>query len=169
MPMDIADHLDWFENHVRAKISACSRDAGPLELKRVHTGHVLDNARRIAAVEDFSPQIRRATLLAALYHDLSRFDQYLEYGTFKDRDSRNHGSWSVQLMRRHGRLEGETPQIRRLCLVAVGLHNRLGLPAGLTLEERTVANAVRDADKIDITAVMAAHLAVRPYNPRKPI
>lgn len=163
--MNIAAHQEWFENHVKGKISVCARDIEPLEIKLHHTGRVLDNAMRIVAEEGFSPALRRAALLAALYHDLSRFDQYLVYGTFKDKESRNHGSWSVKLLRQHARLERESPATRRLVYIAVGLHNRLALPAALSPEEALVCNAVRDADKIDVVRVMDAKLATRPYNP----
>lgn len=163
--MEISAHEKWFADYAAQKIAACGSDAEPLTIKREHTARVLANARAIAFGEGFAPQIRRAVELGALYHDLSRFDQYLVYGTFKDRDSRNHGSWSVKLLRTLDRLAGESRQTARLVRVAIGMHNRLALPSGLSEVERLVCNAVRDADKLDIVRVMEAHLQKRPYNP----
>lgn len=163
--MDISEHEKWFADHVDAKISSCSDDSKPLRIKRDHTARVLANAAKISAEERFPETLHRSVLLAALYHDLSRFDQYLVYGTFKDKDSRNHGSWSLKLLRSHRRLEQEQPEIRSLVSLAVALHNRRYLPSGLSADEALVCNAVRDADKLDIVRVMHAHLSIAPYNP----
>lgn len=137
-----------------------------MRLKERHTRAVLGHARRIAGEERFAPPLARACLLAALYHDVARFAQYLRYGTFRDRDSRNHGLWGVSILKREGRLEGEDRTVRRLALVAVALHNRYALPASLSPDMARVAWTVRDADKLDILRVMDEHLSgPRPYCP----
>ena len=102
----------------------------------------------------FAPEEARAALLAALYHDVARFEQYRRFRTFRDAVSRNHGIWGVRILLRERRLAGETPAVRRMALVAVGLHNRHVLPARLPEPFWKVACAVRDADKLDILRVM---------------
>jgi hypothetical protein len=132
-----------------------------LILKREHTRRVLEEARAIAASEPaFSAALpRRALLLAALYHDVGRFEQFSRYRTFADAHSCNHGHMGVRILIREGLLDGEPKETRRLVLAAVGLHNRYLLPDGLSGLCRVVTQGVRDADKIDILRLMAEQLA----------
>lgn len=163
---DISSHETWFAGYVEGQYALCEGDAGPMRLKATHTLAVLGHARRIAREEGFAPHIVRACLLAALYHDVARFAQYLRYGTFRDRDSRNHGLWGAAILKREGRLAREERTVRRLVLAAVALHNRYALPAALPAEMACVASTVRDADKLDILRVMDEHLSgPRPYCP----
>lgn len=163
---DIRPHEMWFAAYAARQYALCTGDDGPMRLKERHTGAVLGYARRIVLEERFAPSIARACLLAALYHDVARFAQYLRYGTFRDRDSRNHGLWGATILKREGRLAGEDETVRRLVLAAVALHNRYALPAALPAEMTRVAYVVRDADKLDILRVMDEHLSgPRPYCP----
>lgn len=164
--MDIADHLDWLENYVAARVRIAKKDPEPLILKLEHTKRVLANGRRIAVEENFAPDIARACVLASLYHDLSRFEQYLQYDTFKDAQSRNHGAWSTVILKTEKRLQDETPAIRKRVLIAVCLHNRLAVPARIGGDLANICHTVRDADKLDILRVMDEHLSAgKPYNP----
>lgn len=163
--IDLDAHKAWFTNHAAAKTSQAALDPAPLELKLAHTLNVLANAASICAMENLPGPLAKSSLLAALYHDLSRFDQYLQYGTFKDRDSRNHGAWSVKLLKHHHRLAALPPDMSQAVLIAVGMHNRMAVPDAVTGPERIACQVVRDADKLDILRVMAEHLAKKPYNP----
>lgn len=164
--MDIEMHEAWFDAFARDKIAQAGSDAEPLILKLRHTKNVLQNAIYIAENEHFSEELKRASILAALYHDIARFDQYLDYRTFKDAQSRNHGLWAVQILKNERRFNEEPPKIAALALAAIGMHNRRGIPAHLPPDVRLAACTVRDADKLDILRVMDEHLSgPRPYNP----
>ena len=140
-----------------------------LDLKAEHSRNVLGHACRIANAEDAflaDPFRRRALLLAALYHDFGRFKQYDQYRTFSDPQSVNHAHLAVREVKRLRLLDEEGPRIRHLVLVGIALHNRFAVPAGMDVDARLVANAVRDADKLDIMRVMAAHLTAEgPVDP----
>ncbi|MBR6625116.1 MAG: HD domain-containing protein, partial [Mailhella sp.] len=58
-------------------------DAAPLRLKVEHTLKVFEHARRIVESlgDSISPELGRASVLAALYHDCGRFPQFKEYRT----------------------------------------------------------------------------------------
>lgn len=163
---DIRPHETWFAAYAAQQCARCTGDAGPMRLKERHTLAVLGHARRIVREERLASPLDRACLLAALFHDVARFAQYLRYGTFRDRDSRNHGLWGTAILKREGRLAREDAAVRRLALTAVALHNRYALPAALPAGAACVTHVVRDADKLDILRVMDEHLAgPRPYCP----
>lgn len=168
--LDIKGHKDWFMAYATeqcAKEEAAQQgDVAPMLLKLRHSHAVLENAERIVAGENFSPSLGRVCLLAALYHDVGRFEQYLRYHTFKDKLSCDHGQLGVRILKREQRLLDEAPGIRRAVLAAVGLHNRFALPSGLAGLTAAAAHVVRDSDKLDILRVMDEHLTgPGPYNP----
>jgi hypothetical protein len=130
-----------------------------IHLKIEHSFKVLDNARELAAKEASlaDPDVSRALVVAALFHDVGRFEQLRRYGTFADNLSCNHGALGAKIIRRQDFLAGESPEIRRLAVTAVAAHNRPSLPAALKGRRRLVLLALRDADKLDILRVMVDH------------
>ena len=153
------EHEAWFRAYA-LRLRAQAHDApGHMTLKLEHTFAVLARARRIASAEGLPEHLLRAAELAALYHDVARFEQYLRWHTFRDSVSVNHGLLGAQLLKRLRRLEGEEKNTRVLVRAAVALHNRYALPASLPDEARLVTGIVRDADKLDILRVMEQHLS----------
>ena len=149
-------HETWFEGFSARYITEATRE--PLELKREHTAQVVDIAGRIVASLDLAPQVAKAALIAALYHDVGRFPQYARWQTFKDADSENHGHLGAVVLKKNPVLLEENPALRHLVLTAVLLHNRYALPAKLPEPFATVTRIVRDADKVDIMRIMASEL-----------
>ncbi len=159
-------HLDWFNDYTHSKLRECAGDPSPLLLKIKHSRNVLQNAIHITSNAGLPPHLAHICHVAAIYHDLGRFDQYLQYGTFKDRDSVNHGRLSVKIIKHQSRLDGMDRPAAHAVMAAVGLHNRYSLPAGLPEPILLASRVVRDADKLDILRVMDEHLSgPGPYNP----
>ena len=162
--IDISWHEEWFAAYAERKIAEAKAgaevDIGPMRLKCQHTRRVLANAQEIVEDEtcrqDFPPLLARAALLAALYHDVGRFEQYLRHRTFNDRASCNHAVTGVRVINQEGCLAGE--ECRSLIAAAVALHNRFALPANLPEIVRRITLVVRDADKLDILRLMDEQL-----------
>lgn len=164
--VDISSHLAWFRSYAAKKTAEETGDRSPMDLKFQHSMKVLENARCIVEGEKFDAPTARLCLLAALYHDVGRFEQYLRYHTFRDRESCNHGQMGVRILKSQGCLENERPETRKLVMAAVGMHNRFALPAHTAPLVAKVTNVVRDADKLDILRIMDEHLSgPAPYNP----
>lgn len=163
---EIAEHECWFSEYAARERAKEQGDVNPIDLKIEHTFRVLRNAKQIVEGEDFPLHLRRACLLAALYHDVARFEQYLQYHTFRDKDSIDHGRLGVVILKREKRLNGEKQPIPHIVLAAVGLHNRFALPQQLPDATKLACLVVRDADKLDILRIMDKHLSgTKPYNP----
>jgi len=166
---DISSHTFFFTAFFESFLAREEEDATPLRLKYEHSLRVFDTCKRLAASVEFTaaakrlplpwPLLKRATLLAALYHDVARFPQFYRWRTFRDADSVNHGRFGVKILKSEAALKEESPESRRLVYSALILHNRYRLPLKLPPEIRLVADAVRDADKLDICRVFATHLA----------
>lgn len=150
--------LDALEKLYDAYTGAYSDEEGRLppmmELKRVHTRFVVENASQIAESEGFDPATREAVLAAALLHDTGRYEQLRLYNTFRDSDSVDHAVFSHDIVRERGWLDDLCDdETRDAVLKAVLYHNRRELPGSLGALASTCSHAVRDADKLDIFRV----------------
>ncbi|MDR0239803.1 MAG: HD domain-containing protein [Deltaproteobacteria bacterium] len=166
---DISSHKFFFTAFFESFLAREQEDTAPLRLKYEHSMRVFDHCERLADSEEFAaaakrlslsfPLLERAALLAALYHDVARFPQFYHWRTFRDTISVNHGLFGVKILKSEAALTAERPELRRLVYSALALHNRYRLPPKLPPEIRLIADAVRDADKLDICRVFATHLA----------
>lgn len=160
---DITPHKEAFTTYYRSfagRFPPGSEDAEHLHLKWEHSLNVLANAEKIlsgALPVTFSPELVRAAQLAALYHDVARFEQYITYHTFRDAESADHGAWGSKLLKALPFLDGEPIRIKGLVRAAVNIHNRFAIPPGVPEAFRLVTAVVRDADKIDILRVVSAY------------
>ncbi|CAK7063387.1 MAG: hypothetical protein DELT_01527 [Desulfovibrio sp.] len=165
----LGDHYTAFMGYARTFYTGKPDHDVHLALKVEHSRNVFCHACAIAEAEAVfvaSPDMARSLALAGLYHDFGRFMQYVRYRTFDDKRSVNHAKLAVHEVKRHGMLKNETRRVRNLTLAAVLLHNRFETPPRLDRNALTVTNGVRDADKLDIMRIMAAHLtAPGPVDP----
>ncbi len=122
-----------------------------LEAKFKHTGEVCEITEKIVAGEArFSPRDTLVFRLCALFHDISRFEQYDKFKTFLDRHSFDHGDRSAALIGELN-LVPELPAEDRACIVdAVRVHNKFAIPADFPAAHLAAAKMVRDADKLAI-------------------
>ena len=171
---DIATHKERFTAYYCTfadRFAPGGEHAEHLHLKWEHSLRVTDNAEAILAApdlpENFTPELVRAAQLAALYHDVARFEQYVAYYTFRDAESANHGAWGSKLLKREAFLSGESPRTASLVRAGAAMHNRFAIPAGVPQDYRLVTQVVRDADKIDILRVISEY--VRPGGKRSQV
>lgn len=138
-----------------------------LHLKWLHSINVTTNAELILSSLELPDYLIRASQLAALYHDVARFEQYWQYGTFMDAKSANHGIWGSKILSKESFLAGEDKYTVRLIRAAVSMHNRVEVPSNLSADYKLVTDVVRDADKIDILRVLSAYM--HPAGPRSEV
>lgn len=162
--MDIARYTERFERYVAQEKALERGDTGPMDLKWEHTMRVVDNARTIVGKEGVSEDLAHMCLLAALLHDIARFEQYRLYHTFKDRDSINHGHRGVVLVKKTGIVADEPLDVQHAVMSAVCLHNAFQLPRCVPEPALFITKVTRDADKLDIVRIIHGHLAAKsPY------
>ena len=156
------DSFDQVRSHYAAYVDTfCVDGVLPpmMELKRIHTAHVVENARAIAAGEGFDAATTDVCVLAAQLHDTGRYEQLRRYNTFRDSDSVDHAVFSHAIVVEKGWLDACTPKVRQAVLDAVLFHNRRDLPDGLDPLTLAAAQTVRDADKLDIFRVLEDQIA----------
>ncbi len=124
------------------------------QLKEKHCRLVAENASQIMAAESWSGARCRIGVACAWLHDVGRFPQYTEYGTFEDRKSINHAVLGAQVLRRERVLASLPAEEKQTILTAVACHNRKDLPLSLDPAMAPFVHLVRDADKLDIFRVL---------------
>lgn len=141
---------DWFEIYTEGfKVSGVLPRM--LEMKKEHSVRVCEHCLMLADSMEWDDAKELWTAYAiGLLHDIGRFPQYAEYGTFLDSQSIDHGDLAEDILKK--RLpRGEIPEWEMRCLLAaVKYHNKKDLPTNIPLGIYRWCALVRDADKIDI-------------------
>ena len=137
-----------FENYV----SNYDHDIDGVNNKHHHTFRVVDITKRILGTLDVSKSDEELALKCSLLHDIARFKQITEYGTFIDSLSFDHGNMGEKILLENNYIskyeEDKTKQ--NIILAAVRNHNKFKIEDGLDEKTTFFCKIVRDADKIDI-------------------
>ncbi len=145
---------DWFQGYEACFSGPDGKLPPLLQGKAGHSRRVSANARDLAVDLGHSRGEVLHAQTAGLLHDVGRFPQFRDFGTFSDPRSINHGErgWTVLC---------EDPDFLRLSvsrrgdlLAAVRHHNCRVLPEQLSPSERHLTEIVRDSDKLDIFKVI---------------
>lgn len=156
--MPLLHHVEEFTQFAASHLNGDQINDYHIQLKIDHTLRVLDNARAIVEGEHITGHVAELALFASLYHDIGRFPQFRDYGTFKDTDSRNHGRLGVLTLRELDLPQGISTNDWKTIRSAVGLHNVKKLNPRMSTDLATITKVVRDADKIDIYPVLIHHM-----------
>ncbi|MCF7741161.1 MAG: HD domain-containing protein [Candidatus Marinimicrobia bacterium] len=136
------DYVQKFDNDTQSE---------NIRLKIRHSYAVCNNIIKLSLAENLrSEQMRRAKIVA-IFHDIARFLQFDQFGTFRDDLSFNHAEKGVQILKEENILSEETKKSRDLINAAIRFHNRESIPAN-KLDKNTLclSKLIRDADKLDI-------------------
>lgn len=126
-----------------------------INLKIKHTYRVAALCSRIAlALNQKEEEIELAWLIGML-HDIGRFKQIKNYGTFVDAKSINHAHYGVEILFEQGLIRRfiKTNQFDEIIKNAIAHHNAYKIPEHLDEYTILFCNIIRDADKIDILKV----------------
>lgn len=154
-----------------------------IKLKVDHTYRVAALGERIARSLGLGDDDTNLVWLIGMLHDIGRFEQLKNYGTFSDAESIDHAHYGVELLFEDGLIEKfasenaakdlkgtkdlketavksenkekETKEISELDILrtAIWNHSAYRVEEGLTDRVKMFCNIIRDADKIDILKV----------------
>ena len=126
-----------------------------VKLKIDHTYRVAGLCQRIATDIGLKQEDIDLAWLCGLLHDVGRFEQLKNYGTFNDAESIDHAMYGASILFDKGRIRDyiESEEADSFLRNVISCHSAYRIPA--EYDERTVlfANILRDADKIDILKV----------------
>ena len=151
---DLKNFKDWFTGYAQSFLTGKGPADGPILFKRDHTLRVCENMRMLGESEKLSTQEMLVAETAALFHDVGRFRQYREYGTFRDDLSASHSRLGLSVLGHHRILAPCGPEEKRRIAGAIAWHNASAVPDTANGFRRKLMLLLRDADKLDIWRVM---------------
>lgn len=127
-----------------------------IALKIEHTGYVVQAADQIANSLSLNDEQKQLVHVAALFHDIGRFEQVRRYHTFFDSKSVDHAALGASILKEEKILEDDFSLDQQTQIIeAVRVHSMLSIPSEHTGWQKSLDQIVRDADKIDIFRVAA--------------
>lgn len=126
-----------------------------IKLKIDHTYRVAALCHRIAISLGMSPAEVDLAWLCGLLHDVGRFEQLRQYGTFNDAQSIDHAAMSAKVLFEEGHIRDYCDEDTEDALLrtAVAWHSAYRLPEDLDPRTLQFCQILRDADKVDILRV----------------
>jgi len=144
----------WSENYIAQFASRDLDIQKALDLKQAHIKRVCDAILDIGRHEGLSEDDLALAEVAALLHDIGRFEQYRKYKTFSDVRSENHALLGVKIIHENNVLRDIDPEKAKVIIRAVAYHNKATLPADENGRDLFFMKLLRDADKVDIWHVV---------------
>lgn len=126
-----------------------------VRLKIEHTYRVCELCETIArSLKLPEPDIDLAWLIGLL-HDIGRFEQLKNFGTFSDAESIDHASYGADILFKQGEIRNYLDDSSEDSLIetAIRSHSAYRIPDHLNERTGLFCNIIRDGDKIDILKV----------------
>jgi putative nucleotidyltransferase with HDIG domain len=126
-----------------------------IKLKIEHTYRVAVLSEKIARSLHLKEEEVELAWMIGMLHDIGRFEQLKNYGTFMDAKSINHAHYGVEILFDKGLIRKfiQCQDYDSIIKTAIWHHNAYLLPEELDEYTTLFCNLIRDADKIDILKV----------------
>jgi len=134
-------------------------------IKKEHSLRVAEIARDLGTTLELTSEDAEVLCVTGLLHDIGRFRQLAEYGTFNDEESVDHANYSVQIINEEHILDSFDESVKELIIQAIRLHNKFEIPRKLKGLDLLYVNILRDADKLDIFRVLTDYYTDRNREP----
>ena len=129
-----------------------------LQLKADHCERVAAEAKALAIDLGWPLPDRTAAEALGLLHDVGRFSQYADFGSFSDPVSVDHGLRGWEVVRAEGWLSDWAPEERGRMLDGIRYHNGRTIPDNLSRQSLAMVRLIRDADKLDIFEIVLSEV-----------
>jgi hypothetical protein len=151
---DRSEYIERFETFYSSFKGLEKNQHKNFEIKKNHSYRVAELMETIAAKANLSDGVKAMAFVAGLFHDIGRFPQFMKYNTFNDAVSADHAALSVEVLQNEGILSDLQAGVSEAICSAIQHHNKAAVPDDLPEDTLALANLLRDADKLDIYAVL---------------
>lgn len=154
------DVREWYEAFVKSFHRNDIEFIRNINLKYDHTERVVIETRGVALSLGLEQKDINLLIIAACLHDVGRYQQLLDYGTFNDKDSCDHAALSADIVEQSQALRLIPGEERVHVLNAIRQHNKYKIDETLPEKSQLFAKVIRDADKIDILRLLSQHYSL---------
>lgn len=167
--MDLENRDTYFFNFLKNYIQSfeiiSDTQNNNFQIKKEHSIRVVKIIENLGRTINLTPQELEIAKLIALFHDIGRFSQYIEYKTFDDTKSVDHAERSVHVLKEKNLLNIYNEETQSIIFTAIIWHNKQNLPKQLKDKELLFSKLIRDADKLDIFRVVTDYYENRNKKP----
>lgn len=132
-----------------------------LYMKYDHSQRVMNDVRGIAEALKLTSEVTVVAELAALFHDLGRYMELLEY-TKAVKSAHDHALLSVKILQEENALFPLPRDLAQQVYQVIRYHNVVNIPDDFSQSALLPLKILRDADKIDIWRMISAYLSTPP-------
>ncbi|MDD3187514.1 MAG: HD domain-containing protein [Bacilli bacterium] len=117
-----------------------------------HSLRVMKICEEIGKSLKLTKEQLEAIKIMGLLHDFARFEQWMQYKSFNDLTTFDHGERSSQLLFDENKIKDYNLDKKYYNIVssAIKNHNKYSIPKMTNKEEELFSKIIRDADKLDI-------------------
>ncbi len=156
MNVEHFNHLKkWFLKYIEDISPNNGRLKSLIQLKTVHSLNVAENSRALAEDLKLSQFDILTSEALGLFHDIGRFSQIIEFQTFSDPDSINHGEHGYKIIKQFDILSTLPAIDQKRILDGTHYHNSRKIPKHVSSDSLYFLKLVRDTDKLDIYRVIS--------------
>ncbi len=148
----------WFETYVDGFADEAGKLPSLMRVKKEHSLRVETNVATIARSLHWDDSRIRLADAAGLLHDVGRFRQFRDYGTYSDGDSIDHGDTGADTLEDVFPWGDVDAPVRGIIVDAVRHHNKKHLPPGIDSGSLPYARIVRDGDKLDVYQLVQGYV-----------
>ncbi|QGY45937.1 HD domain-containing protein [Maribellus comscasis] len=130
-------------------------------IKQNHSKRVAENALGLSEKLELPEKDKRLAFIIAMFHDIGRFLQLVQYNTFNDSKSVDHAELGVEVLKNERIPEQLSCGEENVIYSAILAHNKFEIPKKLSEQEQLHAKILRDADKLDILKVLTDYYSNR--------
>jgi hypothetical protein len=149
-PVEMGDFNEWYDAYTRSFINGDPSLEDAVLLKFEHTKRVCGEMEPLCDSIPLDKRRRTLAVIAALLHDIARFEQFRRYRTFSDKRSFDHAEAACAIIAGERLLSGLADDDASDVLCAIRHHNAVKVPIDLNTEATLLCRLLRDADKLDI-------------------
>ncbi len=160
---------EWFEDYTGRFHCQDAEVEQNIIIKLGHTYRVCENITIIASSLGLDGEDLVLAKVLALLHDVGRFEQLRDFGSFNDRKTVDHAMLGLKVINSSGVLGSLPKRERNLIRKSIWHHNKYQIPANGDAEVVFFSKLIRDADKLDILGVVAQHFETRDRHPNGPL
>ena len=139
----------WFNRNVDMHMNISSDIREILQPRLEHCGHVSENSRELAEDLHLEQDGQLTAAAVGLLHDIGRFSQYAEFGSFIDKETVSHSERGYEIAEKSSVLLSLCPGDRQKILDGIRYHNSKEFEVRAHPESIDYIKLLRDADRID--------------------
>ena len=150
-------YRDWFFNHVQSYNFSNTETQQAWEVKIEHGVRVSENCWDITKYLQLQDDDMQLARHIGLFHDIGRFRQIVNFNTFSDTKSIDHGKLGIDVIREEKLFSEMSDDFQCIINQAIYNHNKAVISPSLNEKERLFSQILRDADKLDILRLVTEY------------